>query len=73
MLMGGLTTNPQRSRQCAEMLRLCRKDAKDLPSYLMDSSEPSNRPQNAPIQPAQGSRTAATALEALPDQHAHAS
>jgi hypothetical protein len=55
------------------MLRLCRKDAKDLPSYLMDSSEPSNRPQNAPIQPAQGSRTAATALEALPDQHAHAS
>jgi hypothetical protein len=38
MLMGGLTANPQRSKQCAEMVRLSRKDAKELPSYLVESS-----------------------------------
>jgi hypothetical protein len=39
MLVGGLTRDPQRSRQCAEMLRLQRKDAKELPSYLVDSPQ----------------------------------
>jgi len=37
MLMGGLTKNRQRSKQCAEMVRLSRKDAKELPNYLTDS------------------------------------
>jgi hypothetical protein len=43
MLVGGLTKNPQRSKQCAEMVRLSRKDAKELPSYLGESSELSRR------------------------------
>jgi hypothetical protein len=43
MLVGGLTKNPQRSKQCAEMVRLSRKDAKELPSYLVESSELSRR------------------------------
>jgi hypothetical protein len=34
MMIGGLTKDPQRCKQCAEMVRLSRKDAKDLPSYL---------------------------------------
>lgn len=36
-LVGALTKDTQRSRQCAEMVRLARKDAKDLPSYLVGS------------------------------------
>jgi len=43
MLVGGLTKDPQRSKQCAEMLRLQRKDAKDLPSYLV-SERRDNQP-----------------------------
>ena len=39
MLVGGLTKDAQRSKQCAEMIRLSRGDAKDLPSYLMDSPQ----------------------------------
>ena len=49
MLVGGLTKDPQRSKQCAEMLRLQRKDAKDIRSYLVDAPEqqPSQSPGNA--------------------------
>ena len=36
MLVGGLTKDPQRSKQCAEMLRLQRKDASNIQSYLVD-------------------------------------
>lgn len=36
MLVGGLTKDPQRSKQCAEMLRLQRKDASSIQSYLVD-------------------------------------
>lgn len=43
LLMGGLTKDPQRSKQCAEMLRLLRKDAKDLPSYLVSEPESSGK------------------------------
>lgn len=39
MLVGGLTKDPERSRQCAEMVRLSRKDAKELPSYLSRSPD----------------------------------
>jgi hypothetical protein len=39
MMVGGLTRDPQRSRQCAEMVRLSRKDAKDIRSYLTDSPD----------------------------------
>jgi hypothetical protein len=34
MMVGGLTKDPQRSKQCAEMVRLSRKDAKELQGYL---------------------------------------
>jgi hypothetical protein len=34
-LVGALTRDPERSKRCAEILRLARKDAKDLPSYLI--------------------------------------
>jgi hypothetical protein len=44
MLVGGLTKDPRRSKQCAEMLRLQRKDAKDLPSYLTEPLEDSELP-----------------------------
>jgi hypothetical protein len=43
MLVGGLTKDPKRSRQCAEMVRLSRKDAKDLPSYFTDSHDSGKR------------------------------
>jgi hypothetical protein len=43
MMIGGLTKDPQRSKQCAEMVRLSRKDAKDLPSYLTAIS-PEDKP-----------------------------
>ena len=33
-LVGAFTTDPQRHRQCAEILRLARKDAADIPSYV---------------------------------------
>jgi hypothetical protein len=36
-LIGALTKDPQRSRQCAEIIKLSRKDAKDLPDYLPES------------------------------------
>lgn len=35
-LVGALTRDPERSKRCAEVLRLARKDAKDLTSYLVD-------------------------------------
>lgn len=38
-LVGALTKDPERSLRCAEILRLARKDAKDLPSYFVDDSE----------------------------------
>jgi hypothetical protein len=62
MLVGGLTTDRQRSRQCAEMLRLAHKDAKDIPSYLTDlpgTVDPS--PITAP--PLQGKDATAFAIE----------
>jgi hypothetical protein len=39
VLMGGLTTSTQRFKQCAEMVRLLRKDAKEIPSYFTEPSE----------------------------------
>jgi hypothetical protein len=44
MLVGALTGNPQRSKQCAEMVRLSRKDAKELPNYLMEAPESAELP-----------------------------
>jgi len=38
-LVGALTKDPERAAQCAEILRLARKDAKDLPGYLKGSTE----------------------------------
>jgi hypothetical protein len=35
-LIGALTRNQQRARQCAEILRLARRDAASIPSYLAD-------------------------------------
>ena len=53
MVVGGLTKNPQRSKQCAEMIRLSRKDAKDIPGYLVDS------PKNSGPPPKHGTATGA--------------
>jgi hypothetical protein len=73
MLVGGLTTNQQRSNQCAEMVRLSRKDAKELPSYLLESSESAELPpatvtqlglENSPLPPAN---------DGGPRPHTHAS
>lgn len=36
MVIAGLAKDPQRSKQCLEVIRLLRKDAKELPSYLID-------------------------------------
>ena|ERR1700722_6001725 len=36
-LVGALTKDPQRSKQCAEFIKLSRKDAKDLPDYLVET------------------------------------
>lgn len=40
MIKGAFTKDPQLSRQSAEMLRLTRKDAKELPSYLPEAAQP---------------------------------
>src|SRR5215813_13767967 len=37
MVVGGLTKDRQRFKQCAEMVRLQHKDAKDIATYLIDS------------------------------------
>jgi hypothetical protein len=66
MLVGGLTAKPQRSKQCAEMIRLSRKDAKDLPSYLVDSTEHTELPPSAATQLGQGTSPASPALESAP-------
>jgi hypothetical protein len=56
MLVGGLTKDPQRSKQCAEMLRLQRKDASNIQSYLVDppAQQPGQLPQSA-VRPTQTS------------------
>jgi hypothetical protein len=41
-LVGAFTTNPQRHRQCAEILRLARKDAASIPSYVSELPPPSD-------------------------------
>jgi hypothetical protein len=46
-LVGALTRDPERSKRCAEILRLARKDAKDLPSYLIDDPRPDQSPATA--------------------------
>jgi hypothetical protein len=38
VLVGALTKDGQRFMQCAEMVRLMRKDAKDISSYIGDGS-----------------------------------
>jgi hypothetical protein len=43
IVIGALTKDRERSKQCLEVLRLLRTDAKELPSYLVDppgSSKP---------------------------------
>jgi hypothetical protein len=47
VLIGGLTTSPQRFKQCAEMVRLLRKDAKEIPSYFAELSESAPPPPTA--------------------------
>jgi hypothetical protein len=46
-LVGALTRDPERSKRCAEVLRLARKDAKDLPSYLIDDPGHDQAPETA--------------------------
>ena len=50
VLMGGLTTSTQRFKQCAEMVRLLRKDAKEIPSYFAGLSESAPPPPTTPGQ-----------------------
>jgi hypothetical protein len=64
----GLTTNQQRSRQCAEMLRLQRTDAKDLASYLATTSEGSKALLSVATRLDQAAVTSATAC-AAPEYH----
>ena len=51
-LVAAFTNSDQRRRQCLEVLRLARKDAASLPSYL--PSEPSSPPQPAATKVVQG-------------------
>jgi hypothetical protein len=71
MLVAGLTRNQQRCRQCLEVIRLLRKDAKDLPSYLPAPAESDT--SNAPPQPGHESSSVTLSLEAAPSPHARAS
>jgi hypothetical protein len=59
MIVGGLTKDLQRSKQCAEMLRLQHKDAKELSSYLTGSSDGSSRPAGPSLQSDQDNGSAA--------------
>lgn len=63
LLVGGFTRKPQRSRQCAEMVRLSRKDAKELPSYLTDTIEPVDLPAQPPTQSGQDNSLLVSAIE----------
>ncbi len=62
MIVGGLTKDLQRSKQCAEMLRLQRKDAKELSSYLANSPGSDSRPSSSSPQPDQGHGAAAASV-----------
>lgn len=44
MLVGGLTKNPQRSKQCGKMIALSRGDAKEILTLLADSPEQGGSP-----------------------------
>lgn len=65
MLVGGLTKNPQRSKQCAEMVRLSRKDAKELPSYLVESSKSAELPPRTGTQLAQDINAPTSAIDGV--------
>jgi hypothetical protein len=64
MLIGELTKDPQHSKQCAEMLRLQRRDAKELPSYF-------GSPETHHVSPNTGA--ARPAPEAPPSASGHSS
>jgi hypothetical protein len=66
VIVGGLTKDPQRSKQCAEMLRLMRKDAKDLPSYLAISPDFGKFPSTETPQATAHSTPAASPAEETP-------
>lgn len=68
-LRGGLTKDPQIHRHCAEMVRLSRKDAKDLASYLTDSPGSSV----PPALPLQDVSAGTSAIQEAPPPHARAS
>jgi hypothetical protein len=53
MVVGGLTKNQQRFKQCAEMSRLLRRDTKDISNYVTDWPE-NNKPPPSATNPARG-------------------
>ena len=44
LIIGGLTTNSQRSKQCEKMVILSRGDAKEILKYLVEPSEKAQLP-----------------------------
>ncbi len=47
-LVGAFTKDAQRHRQCAEILRLARKDAASIPSYVSELPPPSDSAAKPP-------------------------
>jgi hypothetical protein len=43
-LVAAFTHNEQRHKQCMEVLRLTRRDASSIPTYVSDANAPPSRP-----------------------------
>jgi hypothetical protein len=66
MLVGGLTTNPQRSKQCEKMIILSRGDAKELLERLAGSSEKNEPPATSAGKPAPAVATTPASPRPIP-------
>ena len=73
MLVGGLTTNPQRSKQIERMIILSRRDAKDILKVQAEAPEPAKPPPPQADPAGTGISSTASALKAVPDRSAPAS
>jgi hypothetical protein len=66
LIVGGLTKDPQRSKQCEKMFILSRGDAKEILKSLAESPEKDEPPPSGADQAGTDSGSSAPALEAVP-------
>jgi hypothetical protein len=73
LTVGGLTRNPRVSKQCERMLILTRWDANKILKAQADAHGQAESPPTQADSAGTGTSSTASAIEVVPDQHAHAS